>query len=81
MDNTAAVILLYRRVTGSAPSNAPLIEVHFVLNTAFINQTWELFIMSISSARYGHNELKNMGTKELECYMGTRAWPIILLLW
>ena len=24
MDNTAAVVLLYRRVTGSAPSNAPL---------------------------------------------------------
>ena len=30
MDNTAAIILLYRQVTGSAPSNAPLTEIHLL---------------------------------------------------
>ena len=31
-DNTAAVILLYRQVTGSAPSNAPLSTNHLYLS-------------------------------------------------
>ena len=32
MDNTAAVILLYRQVTGSAPSNAPLIFTYLYVD-------------------------------------------------
>ena len=38
MDNTAAVILLYRQVTGSAPSYAPLREVSRKL--CLVRQLW-----------------------------------------
>ena len=41
MGNTAAVILLYRQVTGSAPSNAPLkdiVDMYIFIHACALNR-------------------------------------------